>query len=111
VEIIIAGGIVGLAIVALWVAASRAITIAELAVEAGKLRVVRGGIAKSVLSDLRDVVKQPRVRLATIRIVRTTVSGQKRAEVKIDGDVPGDQAQRIRNVVGSVPLARLVNAR
>jgi hypothetical protein len=108
---IVAGGFACLALVALWVAANRAITIAVLEVEEGKVRVVRGGIAGPVLADIRDVAKRPRIRLATIRIVRSTTSGKQRADVRIAGEVPADQAQRIRNVVGSVPLARLVNSR
>ena len=105
-ELLHVAGAVGLALAALYVAASRAITVAELAIEDGALRVVRGGIAPPILSDLRDVAKRPPVRRATIRIVRA--SGL--AEVRITGDVSPEQAQRIRNVVGSVPLARLINA-
>lgn len=104
-ELLVVVGAVGIGLAALYVAASRAITIAELAVEDGALRVVRGGIAPPILSDLRDVVRRPPVHRATIRIVRA--SGL--AEVRITGDVSPEQAQRIRNVVGSVPLARLVN--
>jgi hypothetical protein len=59
-----------------------------------------------VLADLRDVAKKPPIKDLRIRIVRA--SG--RAEVQLIGKVSGDQAQRIRNVVGSVPLARLANA-
>jgi hypothetical protein len=94
------------ALAALYVAARRAITIADLEVESGKLRVLRGGIAPPVLADLRDVVKRPPIKSLRMRILRS--SG--RAEVRFSGAVGEDQAQRIRNVVGSVPLARLVNA-
>lgn len=93
-------------IAALYVAARRAVTIAELSVKAGAVRVVRGGIAPPILGDLRDVARRPPIQSLTIRIVRS--SG--RAEVQLSGNVSPEQAQRIRNVVGSVPLARLINA-
>lgn len=98
--------IFGAALVALYVASRRAITIAELEVEHGAVRVVRGGVVPPVLADLRDIARTPPIRQATIRILRS--SG--RAEVELRGVVSDAQAQRIRNVIGSVPLARLVNA-
>ncbi|MBX3204990.1 MAG: DUF3634 family protein [Labilithrix sp.] len=94
------------AIGALYVAARRAVTIAELDIERGSVRVVRGGIAPPILADLRDVAKRPPLDGVTVRILRS--SG--RAEVELVGNVPADQAQRIRNVIGRVPIARLVNA-
>ena len=94
------------AFIALYVASRRAITIAELEIESGTLRVVRGGVVPPVLADLRDIARTPPIEHAHIRILRS--SG--RAEVVLRGNVSGPQAQRIRNVVGSVPLARLVNA-
>lgn len=95
------------ALVALYVAARRATTIAELRIDNGALGVVRGGIAPAVLADLRDVAKAPPIRELRVRIVKS--SG--RAEVSFFGNVSDAQAQRIRNVIGSVPLARLINAR
>lgn len=91
---------------ALYVAARRAVTIAELDIERGAVRVVRGGIAPPILADLRDVARRPPLDGVRVRILRS--SG--RAAVELVGDVPAEQAQRIRNVVGRVPLARLVNA-
>lgn len=95
------------AVVALFVASRRAITIADLAIADGAVRVVRGGIAPPILADLRDVARQPRIAKGRIVVVRD----RGRAEVRIDGDLSPEQAQRIRNVIGSVPLARLVNAK
>jgi len=99
-------GIAAAALALLYLSARRAVTIAELAVERGAVRVVHGGIAPPVLADLRDVAKRPPIADLRVRIMRS--SG--RAEVQLIGDVSAEQAQRIRNVVGSVPLARLVNA-
>jgi hypothetical protein len=94
------------ALAGLYVASRRATTIADLAIEHGKLRVVRGGVAPAILSDLRDIVRDPPIADGAIRVLRA--SG--RAEVELRG-VSDRQAQRIRNVIGSVPLARLINAR
>lgn len=98
--------LVALLLGALYVAARRATTIAELEVERGVVRVVRGGVAPPILADLRDIARTPPIARARVRILRA--SG--RAEVQLSGDVNEQQAQRIRNVIGSVPLARLVNA-
>jgi Protein of unknown function (DUF3634) len=99
-------GLAAAALAALYVAARRAVTIAELEIERGAVRVVRGGIAPPILADLRDVAKRPPIDGLHVRILRS--SG--RAEVQFLGNVTEEQAQRIRNVVGRVPLARLVNA-
>jgi RNase P/RNase MRP subunit p29 len=72
----------------------------------GEARVVRGGIAAGVLSDIRDVVAHPPVGRATVRVVR----GAGRAQLEIRGDVSEEQRQQLRNVVGSVPLAKLAKA-
>lgn len=93
-------------IAALYVAARRATTVADLAFERGQVRVVSGGIAPPVLADLRDVARTPPIESLRVRIVRA--SG--RAELHFRGRVSASQEQRIRNVVGSVPLARLLNA-
>jgi hypothetical protein len=93
-------------LVGVLVASRRAVTVAELAIDEGQVRVVSGGIAPPLLADLRDVAKKPRIASARIRIVRD----RGHAEVRIEGDVSPEQTQRIRNVVGSVPLARLMNA-
>jgi hypothetical protein len=98
--------VVAVLLVALRIAAGRAITIARLSVRDGKIEVVRGGIVPPVLADLRDIASRPPIARLEIDIVRS--SG--RAEVSLHGDVSAEQAQRLRNVIGSVPLARLVNA-
>jgi hypothetical protein len=95
------------AFLALYVAARRAITIAELVFEDGKVLVARGGIAPPILGDLRDVARSmPPARLR-VRVLRE----RGRANVRFLDSVRDPDAQRIRNVLGSVPLARLMNAR
>jgi hypothetical protein len=90
-----------------WVNARAAITIAVLEIESGKIRVTRGGLAPRVLEDLRDVVSRPQVRSATVRVLRD----KEHARLEVHGDIPEPQMQRLRNVVGTVKLAQLVNAR
>ena len=93
---------------ALYRAARRAITIAELVIDRGSVRVARGGLAAGVLSDLADVASRPpAIRHATVIIARS--SG--RAEVHLRGEVAAEKAQQLRNVIGGVPLAKLANAR
>ncbi len=99
--------VAAMALVALYVASRRAITIAELTIRRGRVEVVRGGVAPPVLADLRDVAAKPPIEDGHVRILRA--SG--RAEVKLGGKISDAQAQQLRNVIGSVPLARLVNAR
>jgi hypothetical protein len=95
------------ALTALWFAARRAVTVCVARVTDGKLTVVRGALAPRILADLGDVVTRPRVRSAEIRIVRA--DGLAKAEMS--GDLTAAQQQQVRNVVGSVPLAKLANSR
>jgi hypothetical protein len=95
------------AIALLYVSARRAVTIAELVFEEGTVVVARGGVAPPILGDLRDVARSmPRDRVR-VRVLRE----RGRADVRFLDRVRDADAQRIRNVVGSVPLARLMNAR
>jgi hypothetical protein len=99
------GVAIGFALV--WASARAAITIAVLEIERGKLRVIRGGLAPRVLEDLRDVVSRPRIESATLRVLRA----KDHARIEVRGAIAEPQMQRIRNVVGTVKLAQLVNAR
>lgn len=99
--------IAGAALGGLYLAARRATTIADLAIDRGRLEVIRGGVAPPILADLRDIVRDPPIASGLIRVTRS--SG--RAEVELRGPIGERQAQRIRNVIGSVPLARLINAK
>jgi Protein of unknown function (DUF3634) len=91
----------------LWFAARSAITVCIAEIRDGKLQVTHGGIAPRVLADVADVVARPRVERATLRIVRA----RGRAEIEVEGEMSANQLQQVRNVIGSVPLAKLANAR
>jgi hypothetical protein len=95
------------ALVALWASARAAVTVCVVDVRAGKARITRGGMAPRIFSDIADVVARPRVERATLRIVR---SGG-RARLEVSGAVPEVQLQRLRNVIGSLPLAQLATGR
>jgi hypothetical protein len=89
-----------------WASARSAVTVAVVEVRDGKLELVRGGLSPRVLGDLRDVVARPPIRSATLRIVR----GKPHGRVEVRGKVSEQQVQRLRNVVGNVPMAQLVKA-
>ena len=94
----------GLALAWLGVSARRAITICIAEVVDGSLTVTHGGLVPQVLGDLRDIVKRPPVRRATLRVIRA----KGRARLEVQGAVSDAQLQQIRNVIGTVPLARLL---
>lgn len=96
-----------LALALLWRAARSAITVCVAEVRGGKISITEGGIAPRALADLADVVARPCVEHATLRIVRS----RGRAELSVEGILSESQRQRVRNVVGSMPLAKLANAR
>src|SRR5579862_6940482 len=94
-------------LLALWFAARGAITVCVLAVAKGDVEIMEGKLAPRVLADVRDVVRRPRVGSATIRIVRA----KERATVDARGDLNLDQMQQLRNIIGNVPLAKLVGGK
>src|SRR5580658_1273700 len=103
---VLIAGALGVAIIFLlvWAQARAAITIAVAEVSDGKLEVTRGGLSPRVVGDLRDIVARPKVKSATLRILRA----KERARVEVHGAVDPKTVQRIRNVVGNVPVAQLV---
>ena len=100
-------GVAVVAAVSLWIAARAALTVCVLTVSDGKIALRRGAIAPRILADLEDVMERPAVSRATLRIVRD--AGYARLE--IEGSVTEGQRQRLRNVIGSLPLAKLSNGR
>jgi hypothetical protein len=98
---------VAIGLVALYVSARAAITVCVLEVVAGQVFVRRGGLASRIRADIEDVVARPKIERATLRIVRDRGG----AVLEVKGEVSAAQRQQLRNVVGSVPLAKLVNTR
>jgi hypothetical protein len=66
----------------------------------------RGGLAPRIRADIEDVVARPKIERATLRITRDRGA----ALLEVTGEVSDAQRQQLRNVVGSVPLAMLMNA-
>jgi hypothetical protein len=91
---------------ALWLAAKRAITVLQANIVDGELIVRRGVIAPRVLEGMRVVVKRSKIKRGSVRIERDAG----RARLICSVSIPGADAQRLRNVVGSVPIAQLLNA-
>ena len=98
--------VTAIALGVLWYAARGAITLCIAEVRDGTLEITHGAIAPRVLADMRDVVRRPRVSGGTIRVLRA----RNHARVEASGDFSVAQLQQLRNVVGSVALAKLVNA-
>lgn len=98
---------VAIGLLLVWNNARAAITIAVAKIEDGELTVTRGGVSARVLGDLRDIVSRPRIRSAVVRIVRA----KDRARIEVEGEVSEQQLQRLRNVVGSVPVQQLMTGR
>ena len=94
-----------IALVVLWFAARGAITVCIAKVVDGKLELTHGAIAPRVLADLKDVVRRGNVGHGTLRIVKS----RGHASVEATGDFSEGHLQQLRNVVGSVPLAKLLN--
>jgi hypothetical protein len=99
--------VVAVALVALWASARAAVTVCVLDISAGDVVVRRGGLAPRILADIGDVAARPRIAQATLRVVRE----RGRASLEVDGAMSPAQLQQLRNVLGSVPLAKLANAR
>lgn len=97
---------VAIGLLLVWTNSRAAITIAVAEIKEGKLELTRGALAPRVLDDLRDIASRPRIKSATLRIVRA----KDHARVEVQGKVEEHQLQRLRNVVGNLKLAQLVKA-
>ncbi len=106
-ELAITLAAITLALAALFWRAREAITICVIEVTGGRAKIARGRMAPRVFADVCDVVRRPRVERATVRVVRS----RDHARVEVRGEISDAQLQQIRNVIGSVPLAKLINAR
>ena len=98
---------IAIGLLALWSSSRAAITIAVIEIANGKLDVTRGSLSPRVLDDVRDIASRPRIESATLRILRQ----RDRARIEVHGKVSEQQVQRIRNVIGNIPVAQLVKVR
>jgi hypothetical protein len=63
----------------------------------------RGRMPQSLLDDIVDIVRSPRIERAELRAVRR--GGQ--PELVVRGEVSSDQRQRLRNVLGRYSVQRI----
>lgn len=96
--------IVFVLVVLLW--ASRGSEIFSISVKGGRLLVVRGRVPAALVAQMREVVARPPVRSATIRAVRA----ENGARLVVSGDIDEGRAQRLRNLFGLYPAAKLKQA-
>lgn len=94
--------VVLLLLVPLGVAISRSTELFVLRAEAGRVSVVRGRLPGALLADLRDVLERSR-ETGTLRV--TVARGV--AQVNVKGGLSEATVQRLRNVIGTVPLQRI----
>src|SRR5579864_952441 len=97
---------VAIGLLALWLSSRAAITIAVVEIAQGHLQVTRGALSPRVLDDLRDIATRPSIASARLRVLRQ----KDRARVELHGTLSEQQEQRIRNVIGNLPLGQLVKA-
>jgi hypothetical protein len=94
-------------LVALWLSARKAITICVLQVVNGEVEVSEGLLGPRLLGAVRDVVRKPKVESATIRLSRA----KEFAKLDATGKLTAEQLQQLRNIVGNIPIAKLLGER
>jgi Protein of unknown function (DUF3634) len=95
--------IVGALVWLIW-ASGRARELCVVAIEQGRLRVVRGALPASLREALQDIVTRQRVQTGKLRFLRDGDAA------RLEATVDAPTQQRMRNVLGTYPLARLLAA-
>lgn len=94
--------VLALLLLPLGLAISRSSELFVLRVELGRVDLVRGRLPHGLLSDVRDVFERSqetgRVRVTVLRGVAT---------VNVRGAISPVTVQKLRNVIGNVPLQRI----
>ena len=86
------------------IALSRANELFVLSIERGKVRVIRGKAPRRLIDDIEDIASTaPVIQRARLRVV---LEGG-RPMLRPSGDVSDAQTQRLRNTLGTWPLAKL----
>jgi hypothetical protein len=92
--------------VPLVVALMRANELFLLRIRDGRVRLSRGRIPPGLLGEIADVLRDPPVAEGTLR----GVSEDGRVRLYPDAPLSEAQKQRLRNVIGQWPLAKVRNA-
>ena len=93
-------------ILVLLIAARNANLVFEVRVRDGRITRLRGRAPNRLIGDLNDVLRKRPVRKARIRVVVQ----DKRPFLVASGDVPPEELQRLRNVLGTWEMARIRSA-
>jgi len=93
------------AVVGLWLL-TRTMELFRLSARDGRVLVVRGRVPPRLLADIRSVVAAAGVARGTIRALKHEGG----ARLVCSSEFDADTAQRLRNVFGLVPIARLRHA-
>jgi hypothetical protein len=91
--------IIGIVAITLW----RTLTLFELGIKGGRVELVRGGIPPALLTEIREIVRIGEIERGTIRVVKD--AGE--ARVVCSPEIDDATIQRIRNVMGRFPIAKL----
>jgi hypothetical protein len=91
----------------LVVALLRANELFYLKLRGGRLHVARGRIPQKLLNDLGEVLRDPPVPEGTLR----GVVEDRRVRLYAEAELTDAQRQRLRNIVGGWPVARVRQAR
>lgn len=78
--------------------------------ERGRLRLVRGRIPQRLLDDIADVLGPKKGGAAPSGVTVRGVVEEQRPRVYVVGAISDDQRQRLRNTVGTWPVAKIRNA-
>ena len=92
-----------LALIPIALAVRRSTELFVVKVRDGEARFFRGHIPQSLLDEIADVVRTPRVPHVDLVVVRR----DGRPELSARGDLHPDQAQRLRNVLGQYSVQRI----
>jgi Protein of unknown function (DUF3634) len=95
--------LLGLLLLPLVIGIRRATELFVVRVRDGEAHFFRGRIPQSLLDEIGDVVRSPRVQEAELRVVRR--GG--RPELSARGGLVPDQLQRLRNVLGRYSVQRI----
>jgi len=91
------------AICAILLLSRNATLLFEARVEQGKMVRLRGRVPKRLVRDFHDVLSVRPVSSATLRVH----SSGTHTELRVKGDISEAEAQRLRNVLGMFPVARI----
>lgn len=98
---------IGVLLLPLAISIHRSTELFKVRVSNGKVRFVRGRMPPGLLSDLEDIVRSSSIESAELRAIRQ--GG--RAEIVARGAWSPEQLQRVRNIVATYSLQRILAGR